>query len=229
MRQEYEAIYGTKCVVMIYPQRRPGGIVRLDSSRDTPFVIGYSGSIYALEEWRAFVEALASTNWTIAGRRVVLKVLSTYLPIQLPFPAQIELLGWRDPSEAGRLLSQMDAAYLPYWLSASYQEAVRLCFPGKLAAYVAARTPVFYHGPRNSSVMHFMDRFPVGVPCHSLNACDIVGSLTRLVADSDVGELARLAADQAYHDELNPAVFRQRFAELMGIGEQQLLPVQPSY
>lgn len=226
MKHRYELDYGTPCVTMIYGPREQVKTDPLNAARrDDRLVIGYAGSLYAREEWEALLSALASRNWRVAGREVVIKVLSPMLQQRATQPLQIEFLGWRDTIEVVQLLSQMDVAYLPYWFASQYQESVQISFPNKLATYVAARVPILYHGPAKSSAMQFFERFPVGVGCHSLDQAEIVQSLERLVMDQESYRRARLACDDAFHQELSGSVFRRRFAELIGVDEDELLPL----
>jgi len=224
MKRRYEQDYGTDCGVMIYAPERPAEVSLCPgTSKNKNVVIGLAGSIYAVEEWNAFLTALARRNWRIAGRDVIVRILSESLPKLTTKPQRIEFLGWRDPIDTVRLLAEADIAYLPYWFDSAYEEVVQLAFPNKLATYVAARVPVLYHGPRDSSPMAFFQRFPVGIGCHSLEPNEIVASLERLTTDAEFSLRARRACDEAYHQELNAVVFRRRFAELMGVQEDELL------
>lgn len=225
MKFQYKRNYGTDCVVMIYgaPPLITANSHKKPLKGDR-LVIGFAGSFYARDEWKALLGALESRNWRVAGRQVVLKVLSNHLDEHTSLLPQIEFLGWRDPAVTVHLLSQMDVAYLPYWLDGAYQEAVQLSFPGKLATYIAARLPVLFHGPHESSPMHFFERFPVGLGCHSLDHNKIIQSLEKLVTDINHYNRAKLACDEAYHQELSFSIFKKRFAELIGVRESELIP-----
>lgn len=226
MKHLYESKYGNSCFPLIYSPPQ------LDIATDSPnsatdrYTIGFAGGLYAKEEWQALLHALSSTDWRIGGKRVVLRVLGPEFKQASSCPVQIEYLGWHSPTDTLRLLSRMDAAYLPYWFAAALKEVVRLAFPNKLAAYVAARVPVFYHGPSQSSVTEFFGRFPVGICCHSLGTSDILSSLSTILMDHDFRRHAILACNAAYQQELCPRVFRARFAQLMGVKECELVAGQ---
>jgi hypothetical protein len=225
MKHQFEQDWGTPCVVMVYGLRRPAATLpSRHSSRDDRLVIGFAGGFYADEEWNALLSALAAQDWRVAGRSVVVKILGSCFRQDSSIPLQIEYLGWRDSAETVHLLSQMDVGYLPYPFDARYRDMVQLSFPGKLATYVAARIPVLYHGPRESSPATFLERFPVGIGCHSLSHSDIIETLELLVMDAEFRRRARNACDQAFEQELNASVFRRRFAELIGVSEADLLP-----
>ena len=230
MKSSYEEKYGTDCVPMIYgPRRFPDMFSEKAGARDGRLVIAYAGGIiYAQDAWKALVDSLAERNWRIAGRDVTIRVMCAHFDQRARAPMNIELLGWRSTLETLRLLSQADIAYLPYWFADEYKEVVRVTFPNKLATYAAARVPALYHGPRDSSVGSFMTRFPLGIGCHSMDHHDIIACLERVAMDSDFLSRARVACDEAYHQELSPEIFRRRFAELMGVTENDLLPVELS-
>jgi hypothetical protein len=122
----------------------------------------------------------------------------------------------------------MHLAYLPYWLDRKYAEIVKMTFPNKLATYVAARVPVLYHGPQDSSPTRFLQRFPVGLNCGSLETTDLAAAIERLVSDPAFRSDAMRFCDQAYEQELSDAVFRQRFAEFVGIDSRWLRCAQGS-
>lgn len=229
MKRCYERDFRTECVVMIYGQPRPRGMALPPPPSERGRVaIGMAGAVYAQEEWATMLRALADSGWTLNGREAVVCAMAQKLDLTAPFPTNLHFLGWRNTEDMIRLLAQMDIAYVPYWFAEPYQEAVRLSFPGKLATYVAARLPVLYHGPRESSVSAFLERYPVGIGCHSTEGRDIFDSLERLAGDDELRTRARQACDAAYEEELNADVFRRRFAALIGVDEKELLRPSPN-
>lgn len=225
MKEEYQRQYNVKALIMrhgVHPNlvRPPAKEIGEDR-----IVIGIAGSIYAEREWQAFLSALASVDWSIGKRQVVVKVLSSNFDIRAENKMHVEYLGWRSFEETIAIMSQVDITYIPYWFERSQSPAARLSFPTKLATYLAAGRPVLYHGPQESSVAQFIARFSVGLSCHSLQAPDIIATLNRFVADK---ELYARAADQtrvAVEEELSLHVLRRRFSELMGITERDLVPL----
>ncbi len=226
MQEEYKRRYGVDSVVLIHglpaSAHRPAATKIESESR---FVIGIAGSIYATETFQSLLSALWAADWRIAGRSVVVRVLGARMP-SMTAPQQgqmhIEYLGWRSLEETLDVMSEVDVAYLPYWFDGSQRLSVRLCFPNKLSAYVAAGRPVLYHGPEDASPTRFFQRHPVGLCCHSLAAKDILHCLRRFAEDPDLyaraGQQCRIAAE----DELNLNVFLRRFAELIGIPNDAL-------
>ena len=226
MQSEYKNRYGIESVVLIrgvHPKlRRPAA---KEPTGKGQFIIGVAGSLYAAREWQALLSALSSVNWCLDGRDVTVRVLGSGVRLHAQGKMRVEYLGWRSLEETIDLMSQVDVAYLPYWFDESYSLAVRLCFPNKLTTYLAAGRPVFFHGPEDSSPARFFRRFPVGLCCHSLEAVDIIESLRRFVTDREFYASATQAGQAALDQELDLRVFRRRFAALIAIEEDELLPL----
>ncbi|MFW2440392.1 MAG: hypothetical protein ACN4GR_13595 [Arenicellales bacterium] len=225
MKRCYEKEYGTECVVMVYGSRPNRSIsdpvVRSDPEK---LLVGFAGSIIADNVWDSFVSALAGQNWRISGREVVIRMHGARLNLNVNIPLQIEFRGWRSHSETIQSLSETDLVYLPYPLDDSYKEFVAFSFPSKMAAYMAAEVPVFYHGPKGSSASEFIEKFGVGVMCHSLDHGEIIESLESYMADQEAYQRARQGCKIAFEKELSTSVFRKRLIKFIGVREDELLP-----
>ena len=226
MAAEYRQRYGVDPVVLIHGVHP--NLIRQPAKEITSnehFTIGFIGSLYAIDAWQALLAALSKVNWQIEGRKVIIRVLSTNMTFRSGRAMHIEYLGWHSLEETVGLMSQVDATYLPYWFDKSYSLSVRLCFPNKLATFLAAGRPVFFHGPEDSSPARFFRRFPAGLCCHSLEETEIINSLRRFITDTKFYAGAAQACQAACEQQLNRHIFRQRFAALMGISEDELLPL----
>lgn len=218
MRQEYQNKYGVDSLVLIHGIQREQRIVTPSHPyRSDEFSIGFAGNLYAKEEWRSLLAAIDSVNWRIDGRKIRLRVLSPRLDIRSNLTSNIEYLGWRPVEETIKLLSEVDATYLPYWFDERRRLFVRLCFPNKLSTYLAAGRPVMLHGPIDSSPAHFLKRFPVGVTCPDLTPAAILGSIHELINNPTIYEQALSAGNKAIHEELGIHVFLKRFANFVGM------------
>jgi glycosyltransferase involved in cell wall biosynthesis len=192
---------------------------------ETPFVIGYAGSLYARREWDALITAISAAGWRVAGRPVVVRVLASGLDVRVSGPARIEFLGWHSTTDAVSILSDCDVCYVPYWFDSAYRPGVELSFPNKVSLYLAAGRPILFHGPRESTPAHFLARWPVGLACHSLDANDIEAALTTAAADAAFHQRAAETIPFALREELGMHVFRQRFADFLGVDDGVLAPV----
>ena len=223
MKAAYEGRYGTPCVPMIHglPESQwitPAGM----RPAADPFVIGYAGSLYARREWDALIAALASRDWQIAGRPAIVRVLASGFDVRVSGPARIEFLGWHSTSDAVSILSGCDVCYVPYWFDDAFRAGVELSFPNKMSLYLAAGRPILFHGPQQSTPTRFLERWAVGLPCHSLEPADIVDALTTIATDAAFHEAAAQAIPQALEKELGLHRFRERFAEFVGVDEAVL-------
>lgn len=221
MRDVYRRLYGTPTVTMILGAPRPDMLA--EPENDGPFRIGFAGNLYAKKEFAALRAALDRTNWTIEGREVHLELFGDHAESAATDPQRIHSHGWMDPVELVRGLSACHATYLPYWFSRRRREVVEVSFPGKLAVYAAARSPVLFHGPMYASPVRFLERFRLGRVCATLNPSAIHAALAVMIGDADWRCRAREACEQAYDAELSVTVFRRRFAELLGVPEDDLL------
>lgn len=226
MKDAYEARYGTPCVPMIHGLPESQWIVPTGMRpAEEPFVIGYAGSLYARREWDALIAALASQGWQVAGRRVVVRVLAAAFDVRVSGPARIEFLGWHSTTDAVSILSGCDVCYVPYWFDDAFRAGVELSFPNKVSLYLAAGRPILFHGPRDATPARFLQRWPVGVACHSLDSSEIATALHAAATDAAFHEHAAEAIPQALRDDLGLHRFRQRFAEFLGVDERVLAPV----
>ena len=96
---------------------------------------------------------------------------------------------------------------------------VELSFPNKVSLYLAAGRPILFHGPERSTPTRFLERWPVGVPCHSLDPRVIAEALTVAATDAAFHTRVAAAIPQVLRAELGLHVFRRRFAEFVGVGE----------
>lgn len=184
---------------------------------DEELVIGFSGSLYARQEWRALVAGLQQRDWRLADRPVRLRMLSGRLDEPVTGPVRIEWLGWRSAGDAVRCLAECDLLYLPYWFAEERRTAVDFCFPSKLTTYMAAGRPIFYHGPESGSPMQFAQRYPVLTGCHTLDPGDIAEQLEHVLSDAEGLERMRSAIPQALEGEFTRTVQRERLAWLLNL------------
>ena len=226
MKEAYERRYGTPCVPMIHgpPESewvRPTG----QRAPNEPFVIGYAGSLYARTEWDALLAALGSLQWRVGGREAIVRVLASGIDVRVTGPARIEFLGWHSTSDAVKILSGCDVCYVPYWFDEAFRPGVELSFPNKVSLYLAAGRPILYHGPERATPTRFLQRWPVGLACHSLGATAITQALTAAATDSAFHAKVAATIPRVLHDELGLHVFRRRFAEFIGVDDAVLAPV----
>lgn len=216
---EYNRKYSTRCVLWRKAiseslwRKSPGVRKPTDD-----FIIAYAGGgIYAKREFQALLDALDLMGWRVGGRAVRLRLLLSAFSIDRRKPSQIEFLGYRREDEALSLLAEADVAYLPYWFDSFFSVSVRYCFPSKLPSYLAAGLPVFYHGPRDSSVTRFFDRYRVGICCHDSHPNAVAKALESFASDTGVRRIAFEEGRRALCEQFDMPVFLQRTAELLNV------------
>jgi hypothetical protein len=228
MSTEYKARYAVEGITLIRPVRDTDTKKERSlapDQNDRQIVIGFSGSLYAQDEFKSLFEALSSVQWKVAGRQVTLKVLSNYFYIPAQFDQQhssIQLLGFRDQESVIEELSKCHFAYLPYWFDESRSLSVRTCFPDKLGTYLTSGVPVLFHGPKASTPTDFFAKYPIGLTCHSLEHRDILDSISRLVTDLEFRNLAWQARNQALESEYSLLSFRSQIAKLLDVPPNEL-------
>lgn len=194
-------------------------------STDDSFSIGFAGTFYGTTAWNALLRALDACGWRVGGREVCIHVLGVRLPDERTFsPRNIRFLGYRPWEDVTRLLSQTDVLYVPSWFSPAKQAFTQWSFPSRLPSYLAAGRPILYHGEAEGSVMRFLRRYPCGLACHTLDADDLLRTLTQFTDDAAAYAAMCLVAQQAARQEFSEGVLRARFAAFLGINPMELHP-----
>jgi glycosyltransferase involved in cell wall biosynthesis len=230
MREEYRRRYGRDSVVLIHgahPSLRHPPATALRHPGE--LVIGVAGNLYSATEWYALLRALDTVNWTVADRRVRIRVMGPDLVLYRQRKINIEFLGWRPMREALDLLAETDLAYLPYFFDERFRLTVKLCFPTKLTAYLASGLPVLFHGPEDSAPVRFFGRYPIGICCHTLESQGIVQCLRRFVEDPVFYSQAVQAGTRALDEELDLRIFLERFAAMIGVDSAVMRPISVQY
>lgn len=150
-------------------------------------VIGMAGQFYAMEGWQALCDALDANDWTVEGRRVVLKTLGGSAPPNRIPPENVQYGGWLEQKDAIAFLSrECDVLYCPYPFSDEMEEVSRYSFPSKIVIYLAAGRPVLFHGPDYSSPFQYLRENEAGLLCSELGSAAIVETLRRIVLSPDL-------------------------------------------
>jgi hypothetical protein len=95
---------------------------------------------------------------------------------------------------------------------------VKTAFPSKLSFYTSAGTPIFYHGPEDSTPKEFLDKFPVGVSCHSVQSKDILNTLEKLLSPNfraDYSEERDIAIHKVFHPDRIVEKFNNTIKEII--------------
>ena len=184
MGRLYEKRYNLPFLSMVFSPHLSAFNNPLKYNADTNEVkIVFAGSLYAYKEWNAFIEAVARNNESQDNKRIsVLCIGSVSRWAKKRDFIIYERL--KPIAEAAKAINNADIAYLPYWMSRKYKNAVQTAFPSKLSLYIAAGTPVFYHGPSKSTPAEFLSTHEVGLSCHSMESKEILFTIRKLLDTS---------------------------------------------
>lgn len=216
MQSIYRARYGIESIVMRHGVHESCFQKWIkNKSSDSVIRIGFAGSIYAKKEWNALLKMLESTNGRIAGKEVRISFIGRMPRTGVSISRFVDNLGHMSFESVIDSLKQTDIAYLPYWFDPRHAVTVKTSFPGKLSTYAACGIPVFYHGPKNSSVTQFFQEYKFGVCCHSLAESEILLAIVKILEDDDFNRQASAARDAALENELGRSAMLRRFCELI--------------
>jgi glycosyltransferase involved in cell wall biosynthesis len=182
MAKEYAAKYQvrTQLVRPIFPAhlaQDPLG----DIGYGEYFYIGLAGQIYAPDSLFTLLNMLDTVNWTLHGRKVVIRYLGKYLPqMSSAAPRHIEWLGWRSQEEVVRYMAECDLLYCPYPFDVKLKDIARLSFPSKIAMYLAVARPILFHGPDYASPVEFFTQTRSALVCTELNPESLLTELNEL-------------------------------------------------
>ncbi|WP_045860376.1 glycosyltransferase family protein [Teredinibacter purpureus] len=173
-----------------------GVIERRSIEKSKSIKIVFAGSIYAKREWNSFVSALKYMDFKVNNKNIQLVNFGRLPRFGVLRDKRIEFRGQVELEEVLDELSVSDIGYVPYWFSPKKAEVVETSFPGKVSAYIASSVKVLFHGPKNSSVVSFINKYKVGVNCTSLDRRALVEAI-EVVSDMQVGDRALTEARES--------------------------------
>lgn len=179
-RSDYQV--RTQAVIAGLPEQYAQGSIFKSNSSDR-FIIGMAGQFYSTEEWNGLISALDTSNWTISGKEIWVRVLGPGFQSFTQSPKNIEYLGWRSQVDTVKSLRGCDLLYIPYWFSDKFKEEAKNSFPSKLVTYLCAGKPVFCHAPIYASPSIYLSENEAGYLCHSLDPEEIVRKISEVIED----------------------------------------------
>ena len=139
----------------------------------------FAGSLYAFKEWNAFLEAVEIRN----NSNIKPKIKVTCIGNVSRWTKKKDWVTYeslKPVKVAGALVNKADIAYLPYWTQKEYAYFVKTAFPNKLSFYLAAGTPLLFHGPEESTPAEFLRNHKIGLTCSSLDSEAIIATIIDL-------------------------------------------------
>lgn len=213
MKERYQDLYRVKSTV-IRPIASNSADKKQPARHRKIFRLVFAGSLYAKKEWNALLKALVMMNWSIADRYIVIYYLGAFPLRGAVIEPNVIRLGHRPLMEATAIIQKCDAGYLPYWLTGSDALVATTSFPSKLSTYIGCGLPIFNHGPEATEVTNIMKDHPIGVSCHSLEANEIISSLSLLVKTADT-DFRQVAITNLIRSELSVDNIKQQFTKFI--------------
>lgn len=180
------------------------------------FIIGMAGQFYAQAEWGCLICALNSINWTLAGRKIRLRILGGGFQSYTQLPANFEYLGWHSQEDTIRLLADADLLYMPYWFSEEFRLESSQSFPSKLVTYFAAGRPVLCHAPDYASPARYIREHDAGYRCESLDPPAVVDILEKVLNDNSTYARYTENGTACFHRDFTLERMRETFYQFMG-------------
>lgn len=175
----------------------------------------FAGSMYAPQTWNAFLDAVEERNNLINDPQIVVHCIGN-ASMWAKKRKWVKYEPLKPISEAIKVINEADIAYLPYWMSARKSYAAKTAFPSKLSLYVTAGTPIFYHGPKDSTPVEFMNRYRVGKCCHSTNSHTILDTIDSMLDIDFVAQYDK-SRETAYQEVFHPDNCNEIFRESIEI------------
>ena len=148
------------------------------------FRIGLAGQLYAMREWETLLSALDLLDWRMGASEIELHVYTRdAVQLSSKYAKRINLHRWQDNQLLVQTLAGCDLLYCPYWFDETHREDAELCFPSKIATYLASGRPVLFHGPAYSSPSQFLADWDAALICNSPNAHDLASMICGLLSD----------------------------------------------
>lgn len=180
-------------------------------------IIGMAGQLYSQVEWNHLLLALEHVNWTVNGKKIIIRLFGRNIYAPANSAQHIEFLGWRSQSEVIQLLSEADILYCPYWFDHTYEQEARFSFPSKLTTYLAAGRPVFFHGPSYASPSRFLEKYDAAVFCHDLSKSSIYNCIDRLIWDKELYSKLTENGHKAFMENLTTDAMRRQFMKFLNL------------
>lgn len=170
--------------------------------------IVFSGSIYAKKEWNCLVESLITTNFIINNKQVELICIGRLPRFGIKKDPRINFLGYLPNSEVLNILADCDIGYVPYWFDKCKINVVQTSFPGKVSSYIASNLKILFHGPKNATVVEFLNKFKVGEYCTALSVNEMLTSLSNVDAITIEKEDSVLAKNELSSGEMKSKFYQ---------------------
>lgn len=219
MSKTYSHKYGVRSIPVI--ASLPNKFAKIPATRPhenrNEFIIAIAGQLYAQDAWQCLINTLNQVNWSIAGRRIRLRVLGAHFQVYTQTPTNFEYLGWQSQEETINFLEDSDLLYMPYWFSEEYRLEATNSFPGKLVSYFAAGRPVFCHAPYYASPTRYIAKHNAGILCTSMDSLVVLQKLEHAILNITSYAIVTKNATACFLMDFTLEHMQKTFFEFLGL------------
>lgn len=215
MAKEYACLYGIKSVAVM-PSLPVTNTLPKNRSKKI-FRIGFSGQIYAKNEFLKFLKALDKLGWRYRDFDITLNLFSNYVEDTfLNNRSNVKSYGWVPQDKLLQILSEMDLCYCPYRFDSEFEIIARLSFPAKLTSYLSVGSPTFIHAPAYSSISSFLEDGVSGYVCNSDRVDIIADCLKKIINDRERRKIGD-NGHKKFLEFLTDDVMKKNFLASLGV------------
>ncbi len=185
-------------------------------TKQNEICIVFAGSLYAYKPWNAFLDSIESNQYKLRGKKITVTCIGN-VSRWAKKRKWVNYLALKPMEEAAKIVNEADIAYLPYWMDKAHAHFVKTAFPGKMSFYIASGTPVFFHGPEDSTPTRFLKQYAVGKSCNSLNENQILKTIEDLLSkkfQQDFKANQEHTLKEVFHPDRSVEIFNKTIQSL---------------
>lgn len=218
MVKEYEIKYNAKAIAVI-PSLNEKEIYTKQQREPEKFKIGFSGQIYAKNEFIQFCKALEKMNWKHNNKKIELHVFSDYIDSLHIKSKNLINHGWVNQDKLLEELSLMDLCYCPYRFDNDFKIIARLSFPSKLTTYLKTKVPSFIHAPEYASISNFIEDSYDGYVCNTTDVDEIAQKIENIIDNQNRNNVG-INGYKKFKNHLTNNIMRKSFFKALGIEDK---------
>jgi glycosyltransferase involved in cell wall biosynthesis len=175
----------------------------------------FSGSAYANKELELFVDTLSMFVKKHHEYSIILTTATTYSIKSNSEGIHIVNLGWVEERDLTKVMQDAHFGYVPYIFDKKCASQMTYAFPSKTGFYLSTGLPIFFHGPEYSSMSMFLEKYPCGIFCSSMDQSVIIAHLEKMIFDHEFYSQCLFAAVEAFINEFSLSVMAGNFRKLI--------------
>jgi glycosyltransferase involved in cell wall biosynthesis len=175
----------------------------------------FAGSVYAQKEFEIFINALSVFSSDHPEYILNLKIATTHSIKSKPGNINIINLGWMEEKDLIKHMQDAHIGYIPYKFDKKSTMQMTYAFPSKTGFYLSTGLPIFFHGPQYSSMSKFLEKYPCGVHCESMDVENVVVNLEKIIFDAEFYKQCIYNGVEAFNKEFSLTIMSNNFNKLI--------------